>query len=126
MNMDDKAKEILAKHVNELMDERLRKLKNMATYDLWYGPVSAEDAAGEGVADWPGYVAAVRLLEEFWEKQGGEKWVDVDAEFVSDSEPPQFDEDGNECFLEHTYHFSNREAAVAVFGRLVTDGGLNP
>jgi hypothetical protein len=121
MDRSDKAKSAVEKYFRELMPERLRRLKNMATHDLWYGPGANGDDE-----EWPGYVEAVTELERWWGEHGGEVWVDMDCEMVFDTEPKPVDEEtGEEIFLESVYLFERRDAARAVFGRLISDGGMN-
>lgn len=111
MSLNSAASELVKDHFDKKMDARTRQLREDATFDLWHGPTGASE-------DYPGYLTALRDLEDWAHKNMSGVWVDMDAGEVLESEPDRG--------LDHVLEFSYMDAARAVFGRLIIDGGMDP
>jgi hypothetical protein len=126
--MYDKARAAIRQHYIDLMDEKTKKLRQCALFDVNYGPMGAEYyCEAEGVEDWPGYVKAIDQLREWASENIQTTWFDVQAEFVQTDEPKGFeDEDGEwvEPAWEDYVKLDESDIRRAVFGDLVTSGGM--
>ena len=121
--MSQKANDAVGQHFLALMPEDIKALKGAAMFDLYHGPSGNEYPEGHD------YSSAVRALEEWWQGVGGDVYYDSQSGQVVDS-LPQGEEDPEtgeweEPWLEDYYELNRRDAARAVFGALVTDGGMN-
>lgn len=115
-------------YYRSMMPTRIVDLRAMASWDLYFGPNTAEDYSEEDPTRetvWPGYVTAVAELSDWSQSHIGEVWYDADSGEVLTSEPEGGeDEDGewHEPFLEQTYYFDRGAAGRAVFGELARNG----
>lgn len=64
--------------------KRISYIANLATYDLYEGPISSMNCAGlneEDVEMWPGFVEAVNEIREWWDSLDP-AWIDLDTNEV--------------------------------------------
>lgn len=98
----------------------LARLANMATFDLWHGPMAMgfRDDGDDG-EPWPGFSAACDRLSAWAdEHMPSEAWYDDDAGSLSDVAPePWQDEEGewHEPYTDETYHVERRDLLAARF-----------
>jgi hypothetical protein len=116
------------------MSVRYKKLFEAAVYDLWHGPLSRRDALDRFRVRWPGYPKAIDMLSEWWHENGSDVWYDTQSGYVSDQEPEWAHEvedpdtgeiawDGDDP--EDWVYYDRNKAGRAVFGRLISDGGMS-
>lgn len=124
-NDQKKIRKLVSEHFQKDMPERIRRLANIATMDLYFGPYPP-DYEFEGEFNWPGFENAVDEIKTWIEKNiPSDLWVDIDCECIMTKEPEGYfetNEDGTEeyiePFLEFTYHLDSfREVASYVFNR---------
>lgn len=120
------------------MTPRQRKLLSAAIADLWDGPFDSAYMLDVYKVRWPGYVKAINELEKFWRDRGSDVWYDIQSGFVVDTEPEWADYMGEESYeeaveegrpvewMENWQEWPSHDAAMAVFGRLISDGGMSP
>lgn len=102
----------------EVASGRIKDLKNMATWDLWFGPASREDFVDSGyLTVWPGYVPAIRELEGWASDNGQTIWITEDGDYTT-TRPGSRDED-------HYSRIDPREALAVVFESLIHNGGMS-
>ena len=106
------------------LEPRLERIAYLATFDLWYGPVtydlSEDDGDGITPAVWPGFDSACAELRAWADETlPREVWFDADLNFLATSEPEGWrDEETNEWhepFLDKTYRLEWREILAARF-----------
>ncbi len=119
---DDQAKAAVRKHFRDLMDEdeEVKAARTFASYDLWHGPMTADQAEAEGYpADWD-FETATEILTDWWGSNGGEVWFDSQSGYVETREPQGYDDDGEwiEPIWEDYVHVEGQDAKRAVFGEL--------
>lgn len=107
------ARAAIDKHFTDAMDEETKTLLSHCTTDLHYGP----DAVEEGYL---GYTASLKKLEEWSQENICEVWYLPD-DCLCESEP--LTEDGET--YEDAIHYERHEVARIVFGKLISDGGMN-
>lgn len=114
------AKVAVTKYFTDKMPKPLRKLMAAALDDLYQGP-----NVGTGFS----YTKAIKELSSWWGDEGSEVWYDGESGEVLDSEPQGYEDEETGEYVEPEMsdytHFSRRDAAQAVFGALVTDGGMS-
>ncbi len=89
--------------------KRVAWLVNATTWDLYYGPVGeGEDMDGE---PYPGFTAALDEIRGGLDTVPGEVWYDRDSGEILESEPEEYEEDGEivEPYWEGIYHVKNVE-----------------
>ena len=83
---------------------RIRRLIAMASFDLWYGPLSVgheEDDAEGNPVKWPGFQSACKEISNALDDLKTDVWIDTFSGEVMESEPQGFydenpDEEGEE------------------------------
>jgi hypothetical protein len=124
------AKEYRAEHV----PADVQKLINLATYDLWHGPVG-DGAVGDPALDeygqenewagYPGFVSATEKIGEVFDDVPSTLYVDTGAECWSEREPGP-DECGECCgrgeictepYLDDTYEVGRAQLVRAIVGK---------
>lgn len=123
-----KLRAIVQEHFDALMPKKLQDLARIATADLYGGPFSSTDVREQlGVSGYS-YQKALKLLNDWWNENGGQVYVDLQSEEVLTSEPEGFEDpetgEIGEPFWDNYSTVSEREAKQIVFGALVTDGGM--
>jgi hypothetical protein len=124
--MYDKARAAVRQHYIDLMDDKTKKLRSCALFDVNYGPMGVEyyREASE-FPEWPGYMAACDQLLEWARENIQDTWFDVQAELVQTDEPQGYkDEDGEwvEPMWEDYVKLEDRDIRRAVFGDLIGSG----
>lgn len=122
-------KEIVLEYLKEknlLLTEEQEKIKRVATYDLYFGPIVSTDAdiddllATEGT-EYRGFEWACEQLRSTYEALPSELYVDDECDFVSEKEPEGYlDEETGEWiepYLESTYLLTARDIREMVFGK---------
>lgn len=99
----------IADHFDERMPERIKKLRNIALNDLYYGPVYED-------SEWPGYSSATNEIHEWCMENIHDVYVSLRSGTVEES-PPEDD-------TEEYCHVSAANVKKVVFGDLVSSGGL--
>lgn len=121
---DDQAKAI-KKYFLDQMDERTVKLRDAAIWDLLYGPSTAEYyAETHDTKDWPGYVSALKHLEDWADVHLMDVWVDEDGD-IRTTEPEAEMVDGELVEPYGWTQYSRKSVKSIVFWKLVSDGGMS-
>lgn len=112
---------VVREYVQGIMDVDTLSLVSETLGDLYFGPNPPDGT-------WPGYAAAKRQIEAWaMENLPSTLYVDSFADCASESEPEGWtDCDGTpiEADWEGVLVYERSEIARVVFGKLVTDGGL--
>lgn len=72
-------------YFREKMPERIKRLKNVATHDLWHGPMAAGTI--DEYFEWPGWSSAIDELKTWCDATLCDVWVDIQCDGVMESEP---------------------------------------
>ncbi|MCI0561562.1 MAG: hypothetical protein MN733_23995 [Nitrososphaera sp.] len=107
----DKGKEAIGQHFIDMMPPDIRRLKNLANCDLYYGPISEPDDGGP----WPGFVSATTQLTDWATENLSEVWYDIQFGEVLLSEPEGYY--GEEAIDDSYDYFDYRDVKRAVFGK---------
>jgi hypothetical protein len=105
----------------EAMSKPLQESLGKALSELYSGPGSA----GDDEDGWT-YSKALRDLGRWWDSVGTTLYYDTQSGLVEESLPTAY-QDGDEMvepMLEDYMEFSERDGAKAIFGALITDGGM--
>lgn len=112
----DTLKKVVKEHFEKKMTPEIKELARLARWDLWNGPHSGEDYAGEGAEfEWPGYSNAIDKIQEWCNEELCDVWVCVWSEEVFESQP----EDDN--YADYV-HVERSDTKRFVFGELVGNG----
>jgi hypothetical protein len=116
------ADKAVAKYVNSLMPENVKRAKAAAMHSLYYGP-------GGDDPDAPGYVTAIDTLRDWIDSDMPRTlWYDVQSGYVEESEPEGFEDEETGEWIEPEwsdyYKYESHDIKRIVFGALVSDGGL--
>jgi hypothetical protein len=120
-SMQSKVTEAIRSYYEDQMSEPLKKTLSRALFDLYEGP-GIPDEEDDG---WT-YEKALRELSRWWQSVGQTLYFDTQSEMVETELPKGF-QDGDEWvepMLEDYIEVSERDGAKAIFGALVTDGGM--
>jgi hypothetical protein len=92
--MDKRIHNVVYKHFEDLMDERIKKFKAFAHADLWFGPINGCDRCGADSNDectcehvYQGFENALDELKEWSSENIHKVWVDIQCEEIITSEP---------------------------------------
>lgn len=114
------------KEKNLLLSEEQEKIKRVATYDLYFGPIIRNDAdiddllATEGT-EYHGFEWACDQLRATYEALPRELFVNIDCGYASESEPEGYENEETgeweEPHLESTYSLKAKDIREIVFGK---------
>ena len=113
--MHQKIEQAIRAHYLPLRDERIVKLQNLASSDLYFGPIEAEAEAED---NWPGFSKACDEIRAWSEEHlDSQVWYDSQAEVIETSEPQVEDDSDWEFYV----LVERDEIKKAVFGRELAD-----
>ena len=120
-NNKKKIRKLVSEHFEKDIPERIRRLSNIASYDLYFGPFPP-DKEFEGDFDWPGFEKAIDEIKPWIESNiPSDLWVDIDCDYIMEKEPDGYldDETGEyiEPFLEYYHLDSFKEIASYIFNK---------
>ena len=114
-NQRKHAKKAIRTFYKPQLTDEIERLITLATYDLYFGPIGALDDDGN---PWPGFSRSCELISAAIDPS--DLWVDLDAEYATDSEPEWgYDPDDEESTAqdpESWCHFEARDVKRAIFG----------
>ena len=107
------------------LPDDLQRLRRLATWDLWHGPILPSELDEED-KPWPGFGEACSLMRAWADETLPRTvWYDNDCGHVGTSEPEGFiDEDTGdwiEPYTDETYRIEWREILAAIFPRKLSE-----
>lgn len=102
------------------LPDRTARLRRLATYDLWYGPLQRDGLDDADLAVWSGFSAAIAELRAWAESDmPSTLYYDDDCGYLSDTEPRGV-MDGEEWIEPSEYYqVERREIWSALFPSLL-------
>lgn len=121
MTGQERRNKVMNKWASDRFDElpeNVRRCANVATHDLYYGPI--DDCEEDGWI-YPGFVEACRIISK---EVGdiGEVWYDGDTGEVMDTEPDSqwFDEEDQQWYdnyMGEIYHYERQDVLRLIFDK---------
>lgn len=114
------ARRAIRDHVDTLIgdDTNLRRLINVAAYDLHFGPTGAYEPDGDGWI-YPGFEAATDTIRDSILADIGTLYYLPDCDIVTDTEPEGWEDDGGAWYEPDPYYtFDPADVLRAYLGKL--------